>query len=144
MNKNILMASSLVLGVSGIVGIMRAQAPAAAPTKVGVIQIQAAIVSTKDGQAAAEFSLKLSQDVKPGEIGGWISIESGPVLALRRWSATIVQPKLEINLTKLDFGTLIQGQKRTLLVRQIRPLQRPPRAVRQVLDPLTAAPRIQE
>jgi outer membrane protein len=30
-----------------------AQAPAAAPMKVGVIQIQAAIVQTKDGQAAA-------------------------------------------------------------------------------------------
>jgi outer membrane protein len=46
----------LMLGTAAVVG---AQAPAgapaggSAPTKVGVIQIQAAIVSTKDGQAAA-------------------------------------------------------------------------------------------
>jgi outer membrane protein len=52
-----------MLGAAGIAG---AQAPAAAPaaaapTKVGVIQIQAAIVSTKDGQAAsAELESKMS------------------------------------------------------------------------------------
>src|SRR6266571_5378902 len=34
-------------------GICAAQAAASAPVKVGVIQIQAAIVQTKDGQAAA-------------------------------------------------------------------------------------------
>jgi hypothetical protein len=70
----------------------------------------------KDGQAASEFSLKLASDAKPGEIGGWISFESGPVLTLRRWSATVVQPRLVIDVTKLDFGTLIQGQKRTLKI----------------------------
>jgi outer membrane protein len=49
----------LMLGAAGLVGAQTpAPAPAVpsaavAPTKVGVIQIQAAIVSTKDGQAAA-------------------------------------------------------------------------------------------
>ena len=54
----------LMLGAAGILG---AQAPAPAPTtaaapnKVGVIQIQAAIVSTKDGQAAtAELEAKMA------------------------------------------------------------------------------------
>jgi outer membrane protein len=54
---------ALMLGAAGIVG---AQAPTptptgAAPNKVGVIQIQAAIVSTKDGQAAsAALEAKMS------------------------------------------------------------------------------------
>jgi outer membrane protein len=43
----------LLLSAAGIVGAQAPAAPAATPNKVGVIQIQAAIVSTKDGQAAA-------------------------------------------------------------------------------------------
>ena len=46
--------------LAGISAIARAQAPAAAPTKVAVIQIQAALVSTKEGQkAAAELETKM-------------------------------------------------------------------------------------
>jgi outer membrane protein len=56
-NKHILWMPTLLLGAAGIVGAQAPAAPAtppvAAPNKVGVIQIQAAIVSTKDGQAAA-------------------------------------------------------------------------------------------
>jgi outer membrane protein len=48
--NNALKIASLMLAAAAIAG---AQAPAAAPNKVGVIQIQAAIVQTKDGQAAA-------------------------------------------------------------------------------------------
>jgi outer membrane protein len=51
---------ALMIGSAGMAG---AQAPAAAtaPNKVGVIQIQAAIVSTKDGQAAsAELEAKMA------------------------------------------------------------------------------------
>jgi outer membrane protein len=63
-NKHILWMPALMLGAAGMVG---AQAPtptpttAAAPNKVGVIQIQAAIVSTKDGQAAtADLEAKMA------------------------------------------------------------------------------------
>jgi outer membrane protein len=50
----------LFLLVAGVSGIARAQAPAPAPTKVAVIQIQAALVSTKEGQkAAAELETKM-------------------------------------------------------------------------------------
>jgi outer membrane protein len=56
-NKHMLWMPTLLLGAAGSIG---AQAPTPAtppagpaPNKVGVIQIQAAIVSTKDGQAAA-------------------------------------------------------------------------------------------
>ena len=58
---------SLVLG-AGLAGVLSAQAPAAAPvpaaagapTKVGVIQIQAALAATKEGQkAAAELETKM-------------------------------------------------------------------------------------
>jgi outer membrane protein len=55
--KNVL---ALFLLVAGMAGIARAQAPAAAPTKVAVIQIQAALVSTKEGQkAAADLETKM-------------------------------------------------------------------------------------
>ena len=57
MKKNVL---ALFLLVAGMAGIARAQAPAAAPTKVAVIQIQAALVSTKEGQkAAADLETKM-------------------------------------------------------------------------------------
>jgi outer membrane protein len=56
-----------VLGGAGMAGMAMAQAPvaapaaaSAAPTKVGVIQIQAALAATKEGQkAAAELETKL-------------------------------------------------------------------------------------
>jgi outer membrane protein len=54
---------ALLLGAAGMVGAQApaAATPAAAPNKVGVIQIQAAIVSTKDGQAAsAELEAKMA------------------------------------------------------------------------------------
>ena len=60
MKKHMLRMPCLMLGAAGILATVNyagAQTPAApagtAPNKVGVIQIQAAIVSTKDGQAAA-------------------------------------------------------------------------------------------
>lgn len=57
MKKNVL---ALFLLATGLAGIARAQAPAAAPTKVAVIQIQAALVSTKEGQkAAADLETKM-------------------------------------------------------------------------------------
>ena len=57
MKKNVY-ALFLLAGV--MAGIARAQAPAAPPTKVAVIQIQAALVSTKEGQkAAAELETKM-------------------------------------------------------------------------------------
>jgi len=63
-NKHMLWMPALLLGATGMV---RAQAPtptptpAVAPNKVGVIQIQAAIVSTKDGQAAtADLEAKMA------------------------------------------------------------------------------------
>jgi len=50
-----------MLGAAAIVGAQTPTPAATAPTKVGVIQIQAAIVSTKDGQAAsAELESKMS------------------------------------------------------------------------------------
>src|ERR1700720_1153455 len=50
----------LFLLAASMAGIAWAQAPAAAPTKVAVIQIQAALVSTKEGQkAAAELETKM-------------------------------------------------------------------------------------
>jgi outer membrane protein len=60
--KHMLWMPCLMLGAAGIVGAQTpAPAAAMAPTKVGVIQIQAAIVSTKDGQAAsAELESKMS------------------------------------------------------------------------------------
>ena len=65
MTKNLFAIA--VLG-AGMAGMAMAQAPAAAPaassaapTKVGVIQIQAALAATKEGQkAAAELEVKLS------------------------------------------------------------------------------------
>jgi outer membrane protein len=65
---------ALFLLAAGMAGIVRAQAPAAAPTKVAVIQIQAALVSTKEGQkAAAELETKMGPrkkelDGKQGEL----------------------------------------------------------------------------
>ena len=57
MKKNVL---ALFLLAAVMAGSARAQAPAAAPTKVAVIQIQAALVSTKEGQkAAAELETKM-------------------------------------------------------------------------------------
>jgi outer membrane protein len=51
---------ALFLLAAVMAGSARAQAPAAAPTKVAVIQIQAALVSTKEGQkAAAELETKM-------------------------------------------------------------------------------------
>src|SRR5712691_220529 len=51
---------ALFLLAAVLAGSARAQAPAAAPTKVAVIQIQAALVSTKEGQkAAAELETKM-------------------------------------------------------------------------------------
>jgi outer membrane protein len=49
LNKSVLAISLLVLGATGA-----ARGQAAAPTKVGIINIQAAIVNTKDGQAAVK------------------------------------------------------------------------------------------
>ena len=50
----------LFLQVAAMAGRAWAQAPVAAPTKVAVIQIQAALVSTKEGQkAAAELETKM-------------------------------------------------------------------------------------
>ena len=69
MTKNLF--AMIALG-TGMAGIAMAQAPAAAapqaapatmsaPTKVGVIQIQAALAATKEGQkAAAELETKLA------------------------------------------------------------------------------------
>jgi outer membrane protein len=55
--KNVFALFLLAAVMAGIAG---AQAPAAAPTKVAVIQIQAALVSTKEGQkAAAELETKM-------------------------------------------------------------------------------------
>lgn len=57
MKKNVF---ALFLLAAVMAGSARAQAPAAAPTKVAVIQIQAALVSTKEGQkAAAELETKM-------------------------------------------------------------------------------------
>ena len=57
MKKNVF---ALFLLGAVMAGSARAQAPAAAPTKVAVIQIQAALVSTKEGQkAAAELETKM-------------------------------------------------------------------------------------
>jgi len=54
-NKNVLAMGVLALGMAAIAA---AQTPA--PNKVGVIQIQSALVSTKDGQkAAAELETKM-------------------------------------------------------------------------------------
>jgi len=51
---------ALLLLAAVMAGVALAQAPAAAPTKVAVIQIQAALVSTKEGQkAAAELETKM-------------------------------------------------------------------------------------
>jgi outer membrane protein len=51
---------ALFLPAAVLAGMAGAQAPAAAPTKVAVIQIQAALVSTKEGQkAAAELETKM-------------------------------------------------------------------------------------
>ncbi len=51
---------ALFLLAAVLAGSARAQAPAVAPTKVAVIQIQAALVSTKEGQkAAAELETKM-------------------------------------------------------------------------------------
>ena len=57
MKKNLF---ALLLLAAVMAGVALAQAPAAAPTKVAVIQIQAALVSTKEGQkAAAELETKM-------------------------------------------------------------------------------------
>jgi len=66
--------------------------------------------------AASRFSLPLPTGFKSGEIGGWVCIEAGPVLALRRWAATVVEPRLQIEPLNLDFGNLIQGQRKTLKI----------------------------
>jgi outer membrane protein len=51
---------ALFLPAAVMAGMAGAQAPAAAPNKVAVIQIQAALVSTKEGQkAAAELETKM-------------------------------------------------------------------------------------
>lgn len=61
MKKHRLWMPCVMLGAAGMVGAQTPAAPAAAPNKVGVIQIQAAIVSTKDGQAAsAELESKMA------------------------------------------------------------------------------------
>ncbi len=47
-----------ILGLAALaalpMGVAMAQAPAAAPTKIGVIQVQSALVSTKEGQKAQQ------------------------------------------------------------------------------------------
>lgn len=54
MNKNVLAIACMALGVAGI-------AAAQAPTKIAVIQIQGALVATKEGQkAAADLETKMA------------------------------------------------------------------------------------
>ncbi|MCY3019776.1 MAG: hypothetical protein NTW87_12200, partial [Planctomycetota bacterium] len=64
------------------------------------------------GFAQSRFTLALPRDAEPGEISGRISIEAGPVLAFRRWSAQVVQPRLAVDPPALDFGALLPGQSR--------------------------------
>ena len=64
-----------------------------------------------DGKASARIALNVPADSTPGEIGGSLRLEAGPVVALRRWSATIVRPKLEPVPAALDFGALRPGQR---------------------------------
>ncbi|HYG75803.1 MAG TPA: DUF4159 domain-containing protein [Planctomycetota bacterium] len=81
-------------------------------------QIEAAVTAAQlqNDSAISRFTLPLAKDVKSGIAGGWISIESGPVLALQRWSAQIVEPRLTADPLSLDFGNLIQGQRKKLTV----------------------------
>jgi len=58
--KNILAITVLGAGMTGMAMAQAAASPSSAPTKVGVIQIQAALAATKEGQkAAAELETKL-------------------------------------------------------------------------------------
>lgn len=59
MKKNVLAWFLLAAGMAGMAG-AQAPAPGPAPTRVAVIQIQAALVSTKEGQkAAADLDAKM-------------------------------------------------------------------------------------
>jgi outer membrane protein len=58
--KNLLAITVLGAGMTGLAMAQAAASASAAPTKVGVIQIQAALAATKEGQkAAAELETKL-------------------------------------------------------------------------------------
>jgi hypothetical protein len=66
--------------------------------------------------ASSTFSLTIPPQTPSGEIAGWIAIEAGPALMVHRWIATVITPRLAIDPTTLDFGSLIQGQKRKLFL----------------------------
>ena len=59
MKKNLIAAAMLAAGIASM-----AAAQTAAPNKVGVIQVQSALVATRDGQKAAkELGFAFSQSV---------------------------------------------------------------------------------
>jgi outer membrane protein len=61
LKKNSLVLPSLVLGIAVLARAQGGAAPAPAPTKIGIIHVQAAILQTKDGQkAAADLKAKFA------------------------------------------------------------------------------------
>ncbi|MGD0090648.1 MAG: vWA domain-containing protein, partial [Planctomycetota bacterium] len=66
------------------------------------------------GNGQSRLTLTVPADAPEGEIYGWLALESGPVLVLRRWSAVVVKPRQSATPAALDFGPLFAGQSRTL------------------------------
>jgi len=60
----------LVLATGVLTALLTAQTPAPAPTKVGIVHLQAAIMSTKDGQAAIADLQKTLREPKTKELEG--------------------------------------------------------------------------
>jgi len=123
LKKNFAVSTALVLGIATLA---QAQAPAQAPTKIAIINMQGAILSTKDGQKAqqelqARFSPKKSDlDKKQSDLAALQD-------QLRKGSATLSdEAKLKIqnditagqkNLTRdgEDFDAEVQQEEQKLM-----------------------------
>ena len=66
--------------------------------------------ATKPGET--RLGLKLANDVPAGPVSGVITLNAPAADAVARWTATVVQPELNLSTTALDLGSIYPGQSR--------------------------------
>ena len=71
------------------------------------------------GAGAGEGKLRIQvlATAFAGPVQGWLEVQAGPALLLRRWTAQVVLPQLRLDPPAIDFGPLLGGQGRRAMVR---------------------------